>query len=162
MDSFIVRAVTLSYVARNEVIAESESTAEELVLALSDAERRVTRRLSQVLAHHDCTTERWRALTLLSRGEGHSMSELADFTQLPPASLTRLVDGLVGDNLVHRKADARDRRRVIVHIAPRGRALQRRLSQAIAAERDAIFADVGELQLAQLFDALADLAAALR
>jgi DNA-binding MarR family transcriptional regulator len=144
------------------LIVASESTAEELVLALSDAERRVTRRLSQVLAHHDCTTERWRALTLLSRDSGHSMSELAEFTQLPPASLTRLVDGLVDDNLVHRKADARDRRRVIVHITPRGRALQRRLSEAIAAERDAIFADVGELQLGQLLESLADLTSALR
>jgi hypothetical protein len=32
---------------------------------------------------------------------------------------------------------------VIVHITPHGRALQRRLSEAIASERDAIFADVG-------------------
>jgi DNA-binding MarR family transcriptional regulator len=144
------------------VIVPSESTAEELVLALSDAERRVTRRLSQVLAHHGCTTERWRALTLLSRGSGHSMSELAEFTQLPPASLTRLVDGLVDDNLVHRKADARDRRRVIVHITPRGRTLQRRLSEAIAADRDAIFGDIGEHQLGQLLDSLADLLTALR
>ena len=148
--------------AKHEVIVSSESTAEELVLALSDAERRVTRRLSQVLAHHDCTTERWRALTLLSRGDGHSMSELAEFTQLPPASLTRLVDGLVGDNLVHRKADARDRRRVIVHITPRGSTLQRRLSEAIAAERDTIFADVGEHQLGQWLESLAELASALR
>jgi DNA-binding MarR family transcriptional regulator len=149
-------------VAKHEVIAASESTAEELVLALSDAERRVTRRLSQVLAHHACTTERWRALTLLSRGSGHSMSELAEFTQLPPASLTRLVDGLVEDNLVHRKADPRDRRRVIVHITPRGRTLQRRLSEAIAAERDTIFADVGEHQLGQWLESLAALASALR
>jgi DNA-binding MarR family transcriptional regulator len=149
-------------VARHEVIVSSESTAEELVLALSDAERRVTRRLSQVLAHHDCTTERWRALTLLSRGAGHSMTELSEFTQLPPASLTRLVDRLVDDNLVYRKADARDRRRVIVHITPRGRALQRRLSEAIAAERDAIVADVGEHQLSQLLDSLGELISALR
>jgi DNA-binding MarR family transcriptional regulator len=157
-----VRPVTLSYVASNDVIITAESMAEELVLALSDAERRVTRRISPVLALHDCTTERWRALTLLSRGSGHSMSELAEFTQLPPASLTRLVDGLVADNLVHRKADPRDRRRVIVHITPRGQALQRRLAEAIAAERDAIFGDVDEHQLGQLLDSLAELVSALR
>jgi DNA-binding MarR family transcriptional regulator len=149
-------------VVRHDEILAAESTAEELVLALSDAERRVTRRLSQVLAHHDCTTERWRALTLLSRGAGHSMTELAEFTQLPPASLTRLVDGLVDDNLVYRKADLRDRRRVIVHITPRGRTLQTRLSEAITAERDAIFGDIGERQLGQLLEALADLVNGLR
>ena len=140
----------------------TESAAEELVLALSDAERRVTRRLSQVLAQHGCTTERWRALALLSRGSHHSMSELAEFTQLPPASLTRLVDGLVADNLVHRKADPGDRRRVLVHITPRGRTLHGRLSEDIAAERDAIFGDVDEQQLGQLLEALGDLVNGLR
>ena len=99
------------------------------MLALSDAERRMTRRLALVLAHHDCTVERWRALALLARGESHRMSELAEFTQLPPASLTRLIDGMVADNLVHRKADPRDRRGVLVHITRRGLALQRRLSE---------------------------------
>ena len=58
------------------------------------------------------------------------MSELAEFTQLPPASLTRLVDGLVADNLVHRKPDPRDRRGVLVHITERGLALQARAARS--------------------------------
>ncbi len=62
------------------------------------------------------------------------MSELAEFTQLPPASLTRLVDGMVADNLVHRKPDPRDRRGVLVHLTERGLALQARLSERIGAE----------------------------
>ena len=37
------------------IIAGTEATGEALVLALSDAERRVTRRLAQVPAHHGCT-----------------------------------------------------------------------------------------------------------
>ena len=65
------------------------------------------------------------------------MSELAEFTQLPPASLTRLIDGMVADNLVHRKPDPRDRRGVLVHLTERGLALQARLSEQIAAERPA-------------------------
>jgi DNA-binding MarR family transcriptional regulator len=54
--------------------------------------------------------------------------------------VTRLVDGLVADSLAHRKADPRDRRRVLVHITRRGLAPQRQLSERIAAERDAILA----------------------
>ena len=81
---------------------------------------------------------------------------------LSASIITRLVDGLVDDTLMHRKADGRDRRRVIIHITPRGRALQRRMSEAIASERDAIFADVGELQLGQLLDSLDELVSALR
>jgi DNA-binding MarR family transcriptional regulator len=136
------------------------ATGETLVLAISDAERRLTRRLAQVLAHHGCTVERWRALNLLSHGDSHRMSELAEFTQLPPASLTRLVDGMVADNLVHRKPDPRDRRGVLVHITERGLALTSALSERIAAER--MLGDVDEHEAAALLDALSSVLARLR
>jgi DNA-binding MarR family transcriptional regulator len=141
-------------------VATQAATGEALLLAISDAERRLTRRLAHVLAHHDCTVERWRALNALAHGESHRMSELAEFTQLPPASLTRLVDGLVADNLVHRKPDPRDRRGVLVHITERGQALTATLSERIAAER--LLGDVDEREAAALLDALASVLAALR
>ncbi len=133
---------------------------EALVLVLSDAERRLTRRLTTILSHHGCTVERWRALNLLAPGDSHRMSELAEFTQLPPASLTRLIDGMVADNLVHRKPDPRDRRGVLVHITARGLALQRTLSEQIAAEN--LLGDVPEDEVAAMADALAALVARLR
>jgi DNA-binding MarR family transcriptional regulator len=146
-------------VARGEAGAVQPHV-EALVLALSDAERRLTRRVARILADHGCTVERWRALNLLSHGESHRMSELAEFTQLPPASLTRLVDGLVADNLVHRKPDPRDRRGVLVHIAPRGLELQRTLSETIATER--MLADVDERDASALLDALSAVLVQLR
>jgi DNA-binding MarR family transcriptional regulator len=139
-----------------------QRTGEALVLALSDAERRVTRRLAQVLAHHACSVERWRALALLVGEDNLDMSELAEFTQLPPASVTRLVDALVADNLAHRKADPRDRRRVLVHITRRGLLLQRQLADRIEAESDAILGDVDEDDVAALLESLATLRAGLR
>ena len=142
--------------------AEAVVTTQELALLLGEAERRVARRLAQVLADHDCTLERWRTLALLDGGESHRMSELAEVAQLPPASLTRLIDGMVGDNLVYRKADDSDRRLVLVHVAPRGRALYRRLSERIAAETDGIFGEVDHDELAQLVESLTDFVARLR
>jgi DNA-binding MarR family transcriptional regulator len=141
-------------------VERQAATGETLVLAISDAERRLTRRLASLLAHHDCTVERWRALNLLAHGESHRMSELAEFTQLPPASLTRLVDGLVADNLVHRKPDPSDRRGVLVHITERGLALKHALSERIVAER--MLGDVDEQEAAALLDALASVLARLR
>jgi DNA-binding MarR family transcriptional regulator len=138
------------------------ATGEALVLLLSDVERRIARRLAQVLARDACTVERWRVLALLAGGDRHRMTELAEFTQLPPASLTRLIDGMVADNLVHRKADPRDRRRVLVHLTRRGQAMQRRLSERIADERDAIFGDVDELRLAGVLETLVGVVARLR
>jgi DNA-binding MarR family transcriptional regulator len=81
---------------------------------------------------------------------------------LPPASVTRLVDGLVADSLAHRKADPRDRRRVLVHITRRGLAPQRQLSERIAAERDAILGKVEDSDVAALLESLARLVARLR
>jgi DNA-binding MarR family transcriptional regulator len=149
-------------VAASEERVATRRTGEALVLALSDAERRVTRRLAQVLALHACTVERWRALALLVGDESHDMSELAEFTQLPPASVTRLVDALVADNLAHRKADPRDRRRVLVHITRRGLALQRTLSERIEAESATILGDADEHDVADLLESLAVLRARLR
>ena len=131
-----------------------------LVLLIGDAERRLTRRLSTLLSEHDCTVERWRALSLLAHGESHRMSELAEFTQLPPASLTRLIDGMVADNLVHRKPDPRDRRGVLVHLTDRGLALQARLSALIADER--LLGDLDQRELAALLDSLGALVDRLR
>jgi DNA-binding MarR family transcriptional regulator len=90
------------------------------------------------------------------------MSELAEVAQLPPASLTRLIDGMVADNLVYRKADSGDRRGVLVHVAPRGSALYRRLSARIAAENGAIFGDVRGDEVANLVESLAGFVARLR
>jgi DNA-binding MarR family transcriptional regulator len=149
-------------VVTSEQRTVNRPTGEALVLALSDAERRVTRRLAHVLAHHACTVERWRALAFLAGEESHDMSELADFTQLPPASVTRLVDALVADNLAHRKADPRDRRRVLVHITRRGLALQRMLSERIEAESAAILGDADEQDVADLLESLTVLRARLR
>jgi DNA-binding MarR family transcriptional regulator len=142
--------------------ATAIATSEELALLLGEAERRVKRRLGQVLSAHDCTVERWRTLALLDGGESHRMSELAEVSQLPPASLTRLIDGMVADNLVYRKADSGDRRGVLVHVTPRGSALYRRLSERISAENGAIFGGVPPGEVAQLVTSLASFVAHLR
>jgi DNA-binding MarR family transcriptional regulator len=141
-------------------VRQGLATGEALVLLIGDVERRLTRRLSTLLSEHDCTVERWRALTLLAHGERHRMSELAEFTQLPPASLTRLIDGMVADNLVHRTPDPSDRRGILVHLTERGLALQAELSALIASER--LLGDVDERALAPLLDELGALAERLR
>lgn len=148
--------------ARTGTSVPTAVSGEELTLLLGEAERRVTRRLAQVLADHDCTVERWRTLAVLDRDGSRRMSELAEVAQLAPASLTRLIDGMVADNLVYRKADPRDRRGVLVHVAPRGSKLYRQLSERIVAENGAIFGDVDPDEVADLVDSLAAFVARMR
>lgn len=134
---------------------------QELAQLLSQTEHRMTRRLAHVLEAEGCSVAQWRTLMVLADGAGHPMSELADFALLPAPSVTRLIDRMAADNLVHRKADPRDRRRVLVHITARGRALQRRLVRRIEQERETILAD-SAAHLDQLAPLLAEVVRRLR
>jgi DNA-binding MarR family transcriptional regulator len=113
---------------------------QDLAQTLSRAERCVTRHLAGALESEGCTVEQWRILRLLADGGGRPMSEIAEFALIPAPSLTRLIDRMVSDGLVHRRTDARDRRRVLVHLTRRGRGLHRRLAERVERERHAVLA----------------------
>ncbi|MFC5219907.1 MarR family winged helix-turn-helix transcriptional regulator [Streptomyces coerulescens] len=114
---------------------------QELLHLLTRAERLAARRVQSVLDEFDCSIEAWRVLDLLSDGQGHNMTALAEHAFLPAPSLTKLVDQLVDQNLVFRRVDPADRRRVLAHLTPRG--MQRR--QLLLREVRADWADVESL-----------------
>lgn len=74
---------------------------------------------------------RWHVLTALVDEGGRSMSQLATATLLTGASLTRLIDAMIADNLVHRKVDDADRRRVLVFPTRRGQLTYQVMTKAI-------------------------------
>jgi DNA-binding MarR family transcriptional regulator len=113
------------------------SLMQELAQALSHAERRLVGQLARTFEAEGCTVPQWRILLLLADGRGHPMSEIAEFALIPAPSLTRVVDRMASDGLVHRRADIRDRRRVLVHLTPRGRVLHRRLDELVQREQQA-------------------------
>lgn len=132
----------------------------DLAHLLSRAERLLELRMSTVLASVHCTLDEWRVLKILSDGHGHIMTEIADFAMLPPPTLTKLMDRMVAEGLVYRRADEVDRRRVLAYLGERGRALYERAAALVSlaeAEIGARLGDGGDLArwLARLTDALA-------
>lgn len=109
----------------------------DLVALLWEAGRAVAERLGAALAQEGASLDDWRLLALLREG-GRSMSELAEATRVPPPTLTKRVDRMVAANLVHRRTDDSDRRRVLVLLAPRGRAVHDRLLPLVDRERDRV------------------------
>lgn len=107
----------------------------DLVELLWRAGRAVAERVGAVLAEEGASLDGWRLLALLRDG-GRSMTELAEATGVPPPTLTKRVDRMVAANLVHRRTDDSDRRRVLVLLAPRGRALHGRLLPLVERERE--------------------------
>ncbi|MBV9817216.1 MAG: MarR family transcriptional regulator [Solirubrobacterales bacterium] len=127
---------------------------ERLAAALTRAERELTGRVAAVLAVEGRTIPEMRALAVLADGAGHPMTELAKSVSLPSPTVTRLVDRMVADGLVHRKVDETDRRRVRVHATPAGRRLQRRLAQLLdTLDRD-ILAEADAARLLELLAAI--------
>jgi DNA-binding MarR family transcriptional regulator len=104
----------------------------DLLYLLTRAERLLARRLSALLDDEGCSLDAWRVITLLA-DRSRFMTELSELAFLPPGSLTRLIDHLVEENLVYRRGDDLDRRRIKVHLTARGRRLHQRVDERIAA-----------------------------
>ncbi|MEU8069062.1 MULTISPECIES: MarR family transcriptional regulator [unclassified Micromonospora] len=129
----------------------------DLLRSLTRAERLLSRRLAAVLADDDLTAEAWRVLCLLADGQGHPMSEVSAEASLPPGTLTKLVDQLVDRNLVFRRIDPLDRRRIRAYLTARGRREHARLDERVRAS----LAEAGVPADTALLDHLTDLIARL-
>ncbi len=136
----------------------------ELGLAhlLSQVESRVTRRLVTVLRANDCELAEWRVLRLLADSRGRPMSEIKDFVLLPGPTLTKLIDRMVADNLVYRRGDLEDRRRVLVFPAPRGMAKYETIRAAVDSDQLELAERIGDEQLGELTRVLSQVADALQ
>jgi MarR family transcriptional regulator, organic hydroperoxide resistance regulator len=141
-------------------MAMTETALAELDLArlLTLVERRVTAKMATALSAAGGSVEVWRVLSLLADGRGHPMTEIAAFALLPPPTLTKVVDRMVSDNLVYRRVDEADRRRVLVFLSSRGRTVYGRMAAAIEDERDGLAAAAGKEELALLGALLARVA----
>lgn len=130
----------------------------EIVLLLARAEKLVARRLAAVLETERLTVPAWRVLALLADGKGHPMADVAGQAMLPPGSLTKLVDQLAEDNLVYRRIDPADRRRIRAFLTRRGHDIHARVSARVELDLAHFGAHFG---LADLADRLSTLIAEL-
>ncbi len=99
----------------------SQQTGDDSIRLLSLVERAVTQRLDEALRTHGSGIDQWRILSLLVEQGGCPMNVVADHALLLAPKLSKLVDRMVSANLVLRRADTQDRRRVLLVVAPRGR-----------------------------------------
>ncbi len=141
--------------------AMPEIAADRSPLGLITAvERQLTGAVAADLEHEGVTVEQWRVLEGLSHRDGRAMSDIASRAMLPAPTLTKIVDRLVAGNLVHRRSHPYDRRRVLVLLTPRGRALRTRLDQVVQRHLTEMEQVLGASGLEQLTDLLARLQAA--
>lgn len=102
--------------------SEGATTAsDESLRLLSMAERAATQRLDDALKAKGAGIDQWRILSLLAAQGGCPMSVVAEHALLLAPKLSKLVDRMVSANLVYRRADNQDRRRVLIFASARGK-----------------------------------------
>lgn len=120
-----------------------------VVEALLGVHRVVVGGLGAALAAHGASLDQWRVLRSLTE-TGCTMGELTKALDIPPASLTRIVDSLASNALVYRRPDLSDRRLVVIHLSANGQQRLTRLDDAAGAYLGAVREQLG----AEVFDRL--------
>lgn len=92
-----------------------------LSYALAAAHRMVSQSLSARLKKHGIQIEAWRVMECLDTDGKITMGELAKRALLNPPALSKLVDRMVSDGLVHRQISVTDQRQINLLLTPLGR-----------------------------------------
>jgi len=111
-----------------------KSLDERLAYLIATANRQIESEIEARLRPGGVPIEQFRILEVLNENEPCPMGEIARRSFIDPATLTKIVDRMVRDNLVYRAPDPGDRRRVLVMTAAEGKALFKRLNGVSSAQ----------------------------
>jgi DNA-binding MarR family transcriptional regulator len=101
----------------------------DFLFALFETQRMLRLYADRLAVRHGITRAQWAVLAKLERTEGLKQSELAELMEMQPITLTRLIDRLCDNDLIERRADARDRRANRLYLRPAARPLLKRLGE---------------------------------
>lgn len=100
------------------------------------------------------TRQQWRTLFYLSRQDGLSQTELADSLEVERISVCRMIDRLVENGLVERRADPQDRRVWRLHLLPTALPILEKLTALARELEDEMLCDLAPGRRKELFELL--------
>lgn len=116
--------------------------------SLSAAHRAVHQSLASRAKAQGLQVEAWRVLEALDSGERPTMGQLAQKVLMNPSALSKLVDRMVSDGLVHRQIGREDQRQVNLLITALGTKRMHQMRESVRehdqAIRDLLGADEAE------------------
>lgn len=130
-----------------------------LAIGLLRAREAVMSHFRPILAAHDVTEQQWRVIRTLAEAGTLDATDVADKAFILAPSLTRMIKSLEERGFITRHKDEADGRRVLLKLAPPGRAIMDEVmpdSRRVYAEIDARF---GADRIDDLLDMLDELAA---
>ena len=126
--------------------------------ALAAAHRRINASLNARLRKHGIQIEAWRLLEALDSGQRFTMGQLAEIVLMNPPTLTKLVDRMVSDGLVHRQVAQNDHRKINVLPTALGRKRMMQIRREIEDQDATILEQLGESESQQLIRLLQGIA----
>lgn len=117
---------------------------------LAAVHRDINASLARRLKTYGVQLEAWRVMETLYEMPGITMSELATNVLMNPPTLTKLVDRMVSDNLVHRQIDRRDHRKVNLVLTDLGLKRMTQIRKEVELEDERIVNLLGKDDFAQL------------
>ncbi|SDE49631.1 MarR family winged helix-turn-helix transcriptional regulator [Ruegeria marina] len=126
----------------------------QLSYALAAAHRRINASLNARLRGHGIQIEAWRLLEALESGQRFTMGELAEIVLMNPPALTKLVDRMVSDGLVHRQVAQSDHRKINVLTTALGRKRMMQIRREIEDQDASIQRQLGESDSQKLISLL--------
>jgi homoprotocatechuate degradation regulator HpaR len=134
---------------------------QSLPMALLRAREAVMRQFRPSLRKHGLTEQQWRILRALAAVETIEVTELARVAFLLGPSLSRILRDLEARGLIARKLVARDQRRSMLSIAPKGLKLIAEVAPHSEASYTEIAGRYGVRKLAELHKMLGELEVSL-
>ncbi|OBZ95675.1 transcriptional regulator [Pararhizobium polonicum] len=131
-----------------ELLSDSESA--ELMELISGINWQYKQAVDLRLKPKGLPIEQYRILESLQRKDGQSMRELADDVFVDSASLTKIIDRMVGTADVYRAPEPTDRRKVLIFISVKGHRTLAELREALKGSRSGLVDRLGPDQVSQL------------
>jgi len=105
------------------VSAMNKPSKNEFGYLLHDVTRQLRKHFDRRATRLQLTRAQWRALKTISHREGLSQTDLADFLDMEPIPVGRVIDRLEKAGFVERRADPGDRRRWRLYLQPKALAI---------------------------------------
>jgi DNA-binding MarR family transcriptional regulator len=121
---------------------------------LHDAARLLRRRFNRRVSQLGLTQAQWQLLAYLSRQEGLRQAQIADYLEMQPISVARLVDRMETNGWIERRPDPEDRRAVNLYITAKAEPILEKMWEHAAVSRTEAFAGISKADQDKLFDIL--------
>jgi len=111
--------------------------------AIAAAHRAVSKSLSARIRDHGLQIEAWRIMEALDGDRRLTMGELARIVLINPPTLSKLVDRMVSDGLVHRQVSLADQRQINLLLTDLGRKRMMQVREVVNKEDSELAVQLG-------------------